>query len=219
MKKKLSGQALLLLAVGLVILSIGMTICKRTGLGIGPYYAMMIGISKHVSLSPGHLMLIGNIMLGCLIWWRKPDLIAPGTIITGFFIGYVFDGVDALMPSAWFISSDLVWQIASFSLGIVIMTLGVAIYMEADLGFAPYDCVAYLFTKTAQDPASIYRNLVDGTAALLAFVLGGPIALGTLIFAFCVGPLIDFYRKWLQNFLRNPENSTLCQVDCKNISM
>lgn len=61
------------------------------------------------------------------------------------------------------------------------------------LGVAPYDYLALGLRDHTPLPISA-AAFTDTLCALLAFLLGGLLGLGTLICAFCLGPLIQFFN-------------------------
>ncbi len=98
-------------------------------------------------------------------------------------------------PAHWFTHESLWVSIPILFCGILIMTSGIVLYMESDLGFAPYDCLAYIGEKYFNKPPYIWRIIADVTFAIFCYILGGPVLIGTVILASSVGPFIDFFRK------------------------
>ena len=105
-----------------------------------------------------------------------------------------------IIPTTWFVSGDFMVKLIIFMLGIITLTFGVAVYMESNFGFAPYDCIAYLFPKKWGKAPAFYRMISDITFATLALIFGGPVNIGTIILAFFVGPFIDFFREMVHKF-------------------
>lgn len=76
----------------------------------------------------------------------------------------------------------------------VCTSLGISLHQTSDLGVAPYDYLALGLRDHTLLPYFCCRLFTDTLCALLAFLLGGLLGLGTLICAFCLGPLIQFFN-------------------------
>ena len=76
----------------------------------------------------------------------------------------------------------------------VCTSLGISLHQTSDLGVAPYDYLALGLRDHTPLPYFCCRLFTDTLCALLAFLLGGLLGLGTLICAFCLGPLIQFFN-------------------------
>ena len=140
-------------------------------------------------------MLIGNGLLLMLVWLTYRELVGFATVIMALAFGMIFDFYQWIFPANWFTHESLWVSIPILFCGILIMTSGIALYMESDLGFAPYDCIAYIGEKYLNKPPFMCRIIADVTFAILGYILGGPVLIGTVILASSVGPFIDFFRK------------------------
>ena len=101
------------------------------------------------------------------------------------------------------------------ALGVVIMCLASAFYFTADLGVSTYDAVSLIWSeKQNRIRFRLCRILCDlvcvlgGTLLCLAggVKVSGVVGVGTVITAFFMGPLIDFFnRKLARPFLYGPQ--------------
>lgn len=78
--------------------------------------------------------------------------------------------------------------------GCVVLALGIAAALEADLGVGPYD----VLIDGLADRAGVTFGMASiglGAAFVLAgWALGGPVGLGTVVAVALVGPLVDGWR-------------------------
>ena len=82
------------------------------------------------------------------------------------------------------------------------------IYQTADLGIAPYDYLSLGLRDYTPCPYFGCRIFTDALSALLCWLLGGLVGLGTLICAFCLGPFIQFFdRTFSQKVLQYKPNN------------
>lgn len=179
---------------GIVVISLGTAICQETALGVDPFNAFCIAISEIISLSLGTTIIIVNGLLLLIIFYTNTLYIGVGTLVTMFSIGYVISFFNELLPRSPF---DLlsINNIFIFILGMVVMCFGIALYIESELGLVPYDCFSLILSEKFLGKYFIIRIIMDGIVSILAFLLGGPISLGTIILSLGLGPLIDYFRR------------------------
>lgn len=77
---------------------------------------------------------------------------------------------------------------------VIVTALGASLYQTADLGIAPYDALALELRDHTPVPYFGCRVFTDAVCALACWMLGGLVGLGTLICAFCLGPVIQFFN-------------------------
>ena len=108
----------------------------------------------------------------------------------------------------------MVVRIICLLVGIVIICFGSAFYMTADLGVSTYDAVALVMSNTWKIGKFQYIRIVTDVICVLAggivfLIAGGAwkeiptfIGVGTIITAFFMGPLIEFFNaKFARPFL------------------
>jgi uncharacterized membrane protein YczE len=80
------------------------------------------------------------------------------------------------------------------ALAVPVTALGASLYQTADLGIAPYDYLSLGLRDYTPVPYFGCRVFTDALCALLCWLLGGLVGIGTLICAFCLGPFIQFFN-------------------------
>ena len=91
---------------------------------------------------------------------------------------------------------------------VLVTALGASIYQTADLCIAPYDYLSHGLRDYTPCPYFGCRIFTDALSALLCWLLGGLVGLGTLICAFCLGPFIQFFdRTFSQKVLQYKPNN------------
>lgn len=128
-----------------------------------------------------------------LLWGRR--YIGLGTIINSFCIGFIVtftgDAMTAVFGSADTLPVQLLWV----AVAVLVIALGCSLYQTADLGVAPYDALSLMLADRLPVPYFGCRVFTDALCAVLAFLLGGLIGLGTLICAFGLGPFVQFFTR------------------------
>ena len=109
-----------MLIVGVLIISLGTVLCKKTSLGIDPFNAFCVGISETISLNLGTTTLLINAALISVILLTGRSFIGIGTVLTMVSIGYFISFFDRILPN---VSFDLfaIPNILLFVVGMLIM--------------------------------------------------------------------------------------------------
>lgn len=190
-------RKLLFSCVGIVILSLGIAVCRVGGVGVDPFTAMNMGFSASLGMNFGTFQLIVNAVILAAIFFMDKWLIGIGTVVNMVAVGYLiefFEGPLSALPAP---DGNFLVMGVYLVVGTLLFTLGVSSYLRTNMGVAPYDAIApavrsrilpkvkYVYVRIAQDILFL----------VLAWVAGGPLGIFTLIAAFCAGPLITMWDK------------------------
>lgn len=178
------AQRLPRLLAGLVLCGVSIALMVEANLGLGPWDVVHQGLSIQTPLTVGQAsMAVGAIIL--LAWFPLRERIGPGTIVNLFLIGLTIDATIWLVPAA----TSLAPRIAMLLVSAPIFAIGSGLYIGSGLGVGPRDG---LMTGLARRgwPVGIARVVIEGTALLVGWSLGGTVRVGTVYFALSIGPLI-----------------------------
>ncbi len=194
-KISLRIKKLILILIGVTIMGLGTGICNSTGLGIDPVNALGMGIAGQINLPLSLVISLIQLIIIIIVLLLDRSFINFGTFIPMLFFGYALQFFTQCLPN--FSSSNLITKIIVFLLGLIVDAFGMSIYMECEWGLVGYDAIAYIFEKKTKKKPFIFRVCLDGIVALIAFLIHGPVNLGTILFVMELGPLIDLFRKYL----------------------
>ncbi|MBQ6488122.1 MAG: YitT family protein [Solobacterium sp.] len=181
--------------IGVAVIGVGCAVFKVSNLGNDAFTALNITISERTGISLGTVTLLVNCVyfLAPLFFGRK--YINIGTILNGGLLGYLVDffykTIIGIFGKPASFTNQLIWLIP----GIIIISLGLSLYQNADLGVGPYDYLALGMRDHLKLPYFGCRIFTDGMCALAAWLLGGLVGLGTLVCAFCLGPFVSFFDR------------------------
>lgn len=208
----ITGRKVIAVLLGNLILGVGAALLSYSLMGNEPYTAMNMAISGGIGMGLGNYQVIVNIVLliAQLIWGRK--YIGFGSIVNMFFLGYIIQfsgyalhgmfGDSAQYPAAL----RVVIMVASF----VFMTYGLSMYQTAALGVAPYDYVALGLKDYTPLPFFATRMIGDCCCVLVIIIAvfgrlitwqTSHLGVGTIVGAFCLGPLINFFNKYNRKWI------------------
>lgn len=168
-------------------LGISMTI-KGQWLGIAPWDVLHVGLYRKFGLTIGTWgILTGFIILlstaVVLREWPK-----AGTWLNMLLIGLFIDLFNWLIPDI-----GTTWgQGLIFISGIVVMSYGVGIYVCPNLGAGPRDSLMLIFVEKFGASLKKVRTILEIVVAVVGWLLGGPIGVGTVIIALLVGQLVHY---------------------------
>ena len=175
----------LFLCLGLTLFGLGEGLLIVSFAGASPWSVLAQGISLNVDLSIGTITLF--LSIGVLIFWlplnQKPGI---GTILNALIIAVMIDISIALIPTPEnYISQLLLAFIAVLTVG-----LGGGIYLVANLGAGPRDGLMVGLQQKTNLPIAAVRAFLEITVVSIGWYLGGTVGVGTLLFAFGIGPAV-----------------------------
>jgi uncharacterized membrane protein YczE len=176
------------LILGLVLFGIGVALMVVANLGLSPWEVLHQGISFRTGISIGTVAIITGVMV-LLLWIPLRERIGIGTILNVMIIGPVVDASLWVLPD----TIETVWLRWVLMLGgTVIIALGSGLYIGAGLGPGPRDGLMTGLASKGINVAAA-RIGIEVTVLIIGFFLGGTVGIGTVVFAFGVGPLVAFF--------------------------
>lgn len=188
---------------GILMVGAAVGLFKLAEMGADPFTAMNTGISSVLHLQFGTLQLLVNAGILLLILLFKRQFIGFGTIFNMVFVGYTADLLIWSMAKLGIRFASIPVRGAVLAAAALLICVGDALYISADMGMSPYDAAGYVveaLTKGAV-PFRAARILLDAVCVGIAFFTGCQagiqwkiIGIGTILLTFCTGPLIQFFR-------------------------
>lgn len=190
---------------GVIICAVSVGVFKIAALGVDPFQSFMAGLDDLVPIGFGTLYVITNavLLLFALIFDRH--YIGIATFINLFLLGYItefsYEFFKSVIPEP-----SLLVRAICLAVGVVVICFGSALYMTADLGVSTYDAIALIISHAWKKGRFQYvRIITDVVCVILGVVLfllaGGALrqvptiaGIGTIITAFFMGPLIEFFN-------------------------
>ena len=171
--------------LGLVVFGVGLSLIIRAELGLAPWDVFHQGVADLVGLGIGTVIILTGLAL-MLLWIPLRERPGLGTILNATVIGFTVGLTLPWVPEL----AALPGRVTFLGVGVVMVAVGSAAYIGAGLGPGPRDG---LMTGLARRGLSIRmaRTGIEATVLLAGWMLGGPIGVGTAVFAFGIGPLVQ----------------------------
>ena len=178
-------STLFFLCFGLSIFGLGEGLLIVSFTGASPWSVLAQGISLNVNLSIGTITLL--ISIAVLILWiplgQKPGM---GTIFNALIIVIMIDLCIKYVPTP----SNYIYQLLLAVISVIMVGIGGGIYLVSNLGAGPRDGLMIGLQKLTNFPIAVVRATLEISVVSIGWYLGGTVGIGTLLFAFGIGPCV-----------------------------
>ena len=175
------------LCFGLTLFGLGEGLLIVSFTGASPWSVLAQGISLNVNLSIGTITLL--ISIAVLILWiplgLKPGI---GTIFNALIVALMIDLCIKFIPTPSSYPQQLILALIS----VITVGIGGGIYLVSNLGAGPRDGLMIGLQKITNLPIAVVRATLEISVVSIGWYLGGTVGIGTLLFAFGIGPCVAF---------------------------
>ena len=183
LKPKLS--TFIFLCFGLFIFGLGEGLLIVSASGASPWSVLAQGISSKSGFSVGLITFLTSVSV--LIFWiplnQKPGI---GTILNALIVALMIDICIKYFPTP----ENFLSQILLGAIAVLLTGLGGGIYLIANLGAGPRDGLMVGLQIKTNLPIAAVRATLEITVVCVGWYLGGTVGIGTLFFAFGIGPCV-----------------------------
>ena len=186
--------------IGLLLMSLGLTLMIKADLGMSPWGVFQLGISYKFGIPFGLGVQIVGFFLLFIAYFLGKIKPKPGTIVNMIIVGIIIDFI--FYPVIPFFT--ILWQqIVFMVLSTFILAAGTSIYMSADLGAGPRDSLMMAIFVITNKSLRFIRTVMEITVLVIGFFIGGKIGAGTVIYALTFGALMHASFKLLKRLPLN----------------
>ena len=183
LKPKISTFFYLCIGLGIFGLGEGLLIISYTG--ASPWSVLAQGISLNIGFSIGLVTFF--VSLFALSLWtfldQKPGI---GTIFNIIIIAVMIDLSITFVQTP----QSYIGQMIMAIVAVLLVGLGSGIYLIANLGPGPRDGLMTGIQRKTNLPIAAVRAFLEITVVSIGWYLGGTVGIGTLLFAFGIGPAV-----------------------------
>ena len=199
------GRRILMSVLGVLICGISVGMYKRAALGVDPFQSLMSGLDSVLPIRFGTLYVIVCALLLSVSLIFDRHKIGIATLINLFLLGYVAEFSQGML-TRWFPDLSLAGRGLLLALGVVVMCLSTAFYFTADLGVSVYDAISLIVSQRQQKVPFRFCRIISDLICVAAGTclcrlsgatwqqITGVVGIGTIISAFFMGPLIEFFN-------------------------
>ena len=180
-------QKLVLLNIGFFLCSLGTVFYIKSGSGMAPWEVFHSGLANTLGIRIGRAGILTSAVIIAI------DYILGSKI--GF--GTIFNMINIGLFTDWIISLDIIKtsdifavQILYLFIGMCFMNVGIWRYISQGLGAGPRDGLMVALAQKTNLSVQLLRSLIESTAVVIGFFLGGSFGIGTIICALSAGPVM-----------------------------
>ena len=173
------------LCFGLSLFGLGEGLLIVSFTGASPWSVLAQGISLNVNLTIGTITLLISIVV-LLLWIPLRQKPGMGTILNALIIAIMIDLCIKYVPTP----SNYIYQLILAVISVIMVGIGGGIYLVSNLGAGPRDGLMIGLQKITNFPIAVVRATLEISVVSIGWYLGGTVGVGTLLFAFGIGPCV-----------------------------
>ena len=173
------------LCFGLSLFGLGEGLLIVSFTGASPWSVLAQGISLNINLSIGTITLLISIVV-LLLWLPLRQKPGMGTILNALIIAIMIDLCIKYVPTP----SNYIYQLILAVISVIMVGIGGGIYLVSNLGAGPRDGLMIGLQKITNFPIAVVRATLEISVVSIGWYLGGTVGIGTLLFAFGIGPCV-----------------------------
>ncbi|MGN0437188.1 MAG: YitT family protein [Lachnospiraceae bacterium] len=200
-KQKITWRRFVFMIIGVMLIGFSVSFNRIACFGTDPFSCMNIGVSSHLPISYGTYQVILNIILFIPVIILCPRSFGIGALFNMFFVGYSAE-LGMFLFSLFGVNESTFIHIFSirfliFLVGVLLLCFGVALYMECDLGAAPYDMIGQIVDERTHGKIKFkwVRIFTDCLCMTIGYISGGTVGLATILISLFTGPVVSFFRE------------------------
>jgi len=176
---------LTLLITGLFLFGLGEAVLIASGSGVSPWTVLAQGISEITDVTIGMATFFVSVTI-LLLWIPLKQVPGIGTVLNAIIIASAIDLALPYLPKP---DNDLL-KIIQAVIGIFIVGIGSGIYLSCNLGPGPRDGLMVGLQQKTDSSIPVIRTIIELSAVVSGWFLGGVVGIGTILFVFGIGPCV-----------------------------
>ena len=176
---------LTLLITGLFLFGLGEAVLIASGSGVSPWTVLAQGISEITDVTIGMATFFVSVTI-LLLWIPLKQVPGIGTVLNAIIIASAIDLALPYLPKP---DNDLL-KIIQAVIGIFIVGIGSGIYLSCNLGPGPRDGLMVGLQQKTDTSIPVIRTIIELSAVVSGWFLGGVVGIGTILFVFGIGPCV-----------------------------
>lgn len=187
---------LLYTILGIALIGFAVGFVRIAALGTDPFTTLNLGFTAATGYRYGLTSMVTNILATLFILFVDRRLIGLGSLLNLLFVGNISDIIVNIFTDTFGPAESLWIKIMFAGLGIVVLAIGAAMNIVANLGVSPYDALPLVAETLGKEKIRFQyaRVVLDFSAVGIGFLLGAQIGVMTIVTAFFMGPLLQFFR-------------------------
>jgi len=197
-----------MMMAGIVGMGVFLSFLIEVNYGTDTSSFINLALSERFGISFGTCMVLANILLFIPQILLERKLINIGTVANMVLIGYISDFCRFLWSH--YLPHDLFtvqpYRTITFIVALIPFLVSVALYMNADMGQAPYDAIPTIISHHSRLPFSVIRIIWDFSAILIGILVGKNLSIATVVMALTIGPSVTIIGRFMRSLSQKSQN-------------
>lgn len=191
---------------GLFLYGLGIVFTLSANIGYSPWDILSDGLAKILGISFGQSSIIQGVLYVAIVWLFK-EAVGLGTLLNMVFIGVY---VDIITDTGLIAPGEgYPMRYVFFFIGLLIICFASFEYIGSGFGAGPRDALMILIARRTPLSVGVSRVVLESTAAIVGYLLGGQMGIGTLLAAACTGFIMEAVFKLIKFEATAVEHETL----------
>jgi len=193
------ADTFLMLVLGLSLFGFGETLLIAANFGFSPWIVLAQGVGNVTPWGIGEATFWISVGV-LLLWIPLKQVPGIGTILNAVIIAVIIAYVTPYLPHP----ENPYLRAIQVLIGTYIVGLGAAVYLIANLGPGPRDGLMTGLQRLTGFPIAWVRSSIEVTVVLVGWWLGGTVGIGTLMYAFLIGPAVSTNLHLMRTIFAKP---------------
>lgn len=196
--------------ISIIVMGFGISMFSLSGFGVDPFTSMNMNVASTIGMGFGtYQMIINLVILVFVIIVAHRGLVGVGTVFNMVGCGYTCEFFQSLFEKTVSEHYTYALRVPLLVVGIITLCFACSLFFTANVGVGPYDALSFMLARSTKFEYKWMRVATDITVVLVGLIVSGGlvaifkgdlskvknIGIGTIITAFCMGPLINFFNK------------------------
>lgn len=196
--------------ISIIVMGFGISLFSVSGFGVDPFTSMNMNVASTLGIGFGTYQLIVNaVILLYVIIVAHRGLVGVGTVFNMVGCGYSCEFFQSLIQPVVNEYYTYAIRIPLLLIGIITLCFACSLFFTANIGVGPYDALGFMLSRGIKLEHKWVRVITDVTVIFIGLVISGGlnaifsgnfnevknIGIGTIITAFCMGPLINAFNR------------------------
>jgi uncharacterized membrane protein YczE len=193
----------IVIQIGFLLYGLAIALIVRADLGTGTWVVLEVALANILGIKIGTMTVyMGFFVLIIALLLREQ--VGWGTLGNILSIGPWLNLFLDLIGTP---DNNIALQIVMLLLGVLIQGIATAVYIGVEAGAGPRDSLMLAIHRTTGVSIRIARGAIEVIVVLIGWLLGGPLGLGTVIFAILIGPSVQWAFKLFKVHPHTPERA------------
>jgi uncharacterized membrane protein YczE len=181
----------IVIQIGFLLYGLAIALIVRANLGTGTWLVLEVALANILGIKIGTMTVYMGFLI-LIIALALREQVGWGTLGNILSIGPWLNLALDLISTP---KNNLALQIAMFVSGVLIQGVATAVYIGVDAGAGPRDSLMLAIQRTTGVSLRLARGAIELIVVLIGWLLGGPLGVGTIIFALLIGPSVQWAFK------------------------